>query len=189
MSKQSLHQKRPFLLVEVIVAIALLAIAGFSFFEVEKLLAKEAKKNYYQVEAERMYHIALSKLIVELEGKKIGLDTLKREEPFEVDIAQPKWKAICQIDEMRGLEENNPLNYYLKVRISLEHSEFGEFPLVSKCCKPFTFFLTKEIEKKPDSDDPDGGDEDDEDQEDSDQEIEDEESEESEEEDDANVEA
>jgi hypothetical protein len=158
-----LRQKKPFLLVEVIVSITLLLLAGFSFFEIEKLLTQEARRNYYQVEAERIHNFALSTVIEELDSKKLSIDTLKRKEPYLLKLDNPNWKVFCNFTlDPADTEENDPLqnNFYLKVTFTLEHKDLGNFCVRNEQnAKPFIFFVTQNKPAIPDAEDEDDIDE------------------------------
>lgn len=126
--KNKTRFRRPFLLVEALVAITLLFMGGFLFFEIESAIIKKARMSTKKVQAEISYQLAVSQLVEDLHKKKFS-DEINRE--FITDhlelTADKNWKVKYQFEKLKPIEPVDPA-YIVNVKIvSLMHNEWGEF--------------------------------------------------------------
>lgn len=125
---QSPLRKQPFLLVEALVAIALLFSVGFAFFEIESAIIRKSTRDIRKAYAEIAYEAAISELIIGLYQKKFTDEITRGFITSYIDLeGAPQWQAKYEFTRC-ALEEPAEIAFLVDVKIkSLLHTEWGEF--------------------------------------------------------------
>ena len=139
-------RKRSFLLVEALVAIALLFATGFAFFEIQSSISKKSLQTIRAVEAEIAYQHALAELIEGLYNKQFADDAARG---FRATVrlqALDKWKVTYAFNRRDPPEDPpDPQETLILIKVSiaiLTHDEWGDFPIIDPDTS-FTFCVKK----------------------------------------------
>lgn len=133
--------KRSFLLIEALVAITLLFIAGFSFFELQELITSKIRTRYLTIEKERIESLALGYLVENLYLKTFPWGTLEGEGEYHTSFQEtPDWKVGYSFSFKEDKSEKPHTVFLLDVAVSVEHASEQ---LTNTAPKVYTFCVTK----------------------------------------------
>lgn len=110
-----------FLLVEVLVAISLIACVAISIFSIEKRLSQAMQNAHNALERSMARSRAITLLIEELSQKKIPLDTLISNKPIHYDLSYHDWSADYLFSINKKAPAASPSVFQITAIITLQH--------------------------------------------------------------------
>jgi len=121
-SSKSISKRRPFLLVEAIIALTIIGIVFF-FFATPRASASFVAEKRARLETTKMATLALADLIQKVEARKIPWDTLVSGNSLNnVPIAQD-WTASYQFTVHKSAPDNTPNLLLVEATVVLHHGE------------------------------------------------------------------
>ena len=139
-------KRNAYVLVEVLIAVSLLLMSGFIFFEVEREIARQLKRGINNCETERAYFLAMTQFVEELYEKKIPWESLSTNGNYTMQLKNTKdWTATCSF----SLQHDDKLNPHrvlgVRVAIALQHPQFAPtLDLETEKYPPIFFCISQE---------------------------------------------
>lgn len=144
-SHQTARRKRGFLLIEALVAITLLFIAGFSFFELQQLITLKIRAQYLRIEKERVESLALGYLVENLYKKTFPWGILEQGGEQNATFKEaPNWQATYTFSFEDDTSDKPHTVFLLNVAISVNQlSQQDDLQTTTADKKIYTFCVTK----------------------------------------------
>lgn len=142
---KKLHRKKPFVLIEVLVAFAFASLTLFFVLSLQSTFIKKTKHDLFQLQSQERSFEALSCLIELLYENKIPLSAIQNEKEHTISLTD-SWKAVYEFSHKRHEETKAPNTYQISVKTRLLYNDTE----ISSSKNPVCFTIsTQAINVKP----------------------------------------
>ena len=118
-STRSIMRRKPFFLVEALIAIALVLSVAVSLFSLEKNMIKEIRKASLQLQAITAHNRALSLLVEKLSRQAISFQTIEQAGMYEEDLSYLDWQAIYTFSIAKKAPKTAPCVFNIDITITV----------------------------------------------------------------------
>lgn len=116
-------RRKPFFLVEALIAIALVLSVAVSLFSLEKNMMREIRKASMQLQAITAHNRALSLLVEKLSKQAISFQTMEQSGVYEEDLSYLDWRAIYTFSIGKKAPKTAPCVFNVDITIAVVHEQ------------------------------------------------------------------